>query len=272
MCAIFGLALFEGHPFKKKDTDVLKEGVSRLAAICENSGSAASGISLMREKSVAVLRRPVRGSMLIMRPDYKKLLEDNFILAHDHNRLVSVIGHARFPTKGSPTNNLNNHPIVAKHIIGVHNGSISNDDTLFGSFDGLITRMAEVDTEIIFQLISYFSNRQLSSTIDALKKATRYLEGSYACALQNARHPYNLYLFRKNNPIRTRYWHKAKMLAFATRDNYLDHAFNNLYSDKVDFEDHVEIEILPETAIGFNLHNAQYTKFSIARGRQHAAS
>jgi len=60
--------------------------------------------------------------------------------------------HTRWATKGDPSNNDNNHPINVPGIIGVHNGHIANDDEIFDYFDA--TRLAEVDSEAIFQLIA----------------------------------------------------------------------------------------------------------------------
>jgi glucosamine 6-phosphate synthetase-like amidotransferase/phosphosugar isomerase protein len=65
---------------------------------------------------------------------------------------TTVILHTRWATKGSPTIETNNHPIVRPGIVGVHNGVISNDDEIF---DLLATeRLGEVDSEAAFALIA----------------------------------------------------------------------------------------------------------------------
>ena len=72
----------------------------------------------------------------------------SFIPKHTRTALL----HTRYATKGSPENPDNNHPIVVPGIIGVHNGHISNDDEVFAELD--VERIAEVDSEAIFQLLA----------------------------------------------------------------------------------------------------------------------
>jgi glucosamine 6-phosphate synthetase-like amidotransferase/phosphosugar isomerase protein len=65
----------------------------------------------------------------------------------------TAILHTRYATKGLPANNDNNHPIVIPNkVVGVHNGVITNDDELFETNDW--ERIAEVDSEVIFQMIA----------------------------------------------------------------------------------------------------------------------
>lgn len=85
-----------------------------------------------------------------------------------------LIGHTRWATKGSPDNNDNNHPIDTHGIVGIHNGSIGNDDELFSEYIGKENRIAEVDSEAAFALLG---NQNLS-TAETLAK----LEGFAALA------------------------------------------------------------------------------------------
>jgi glucosamine 6-phosphate synthetase-like amidotransferase/phosphosugar isomerase protein len=63
----------------------------------------------------------------------------------------TVILHTRYATKGSPTIEENNHPIVRPGIVGVHNGMIPNDDEVFDMLD--VERYGQVDSEAAFALI-----------------------------------------------------------------------------------------------------------------------
>ena len=63
----------------------------------------------------------------------------------------TVILHTRWATKGSPSIEGNNHPIVRPGIVGVHNGVITNDDEIFDLLN--VKRYAEVDSEAAFALI-----------------------------------------------------------------------------------------------------------------------
>ena len=67
--------------------------------------------------------------------------------------VTTFIGHTRWATKGSPSNNDNNHPIDATGIVGIHNGCIYNDDNIFDMI-GRQHRIAQVDSEAIFALLA----------------------------------------------------------------------------------------------------------------------
>lgn len=67
----------------------------------------------------------------------------------------NVILHTRLGTKGTEYNNNNNHPVATGGIVGVHNGGVWNDDSLFRRMGIESKRIGEVDTEAIFAAIAY---------------------------------------------------------------------------------------------------------------------
>jgi glucosamine 6-phosphate synthetase-like amidotransferase/phosphosugar isomerase protein len=66
----------------------------------------------------------------------------------------AFLGHTRWASQGSPSNPLNNHPIDADGVVGIHNGVLSNDDDIFGLL-GPNLRRGEVDSEAIFALLRH---------------------------------------------------------------------------------------------------------------------
>jgi glucosamine 6-phosphate synthetase-like amidotransferase/phosphosugar isomerase protein len=72
----------------------------------------------------------------------------------EKNLGATGICHTRWATKGDPKFNVNNHPIDADGIIGVHNGHVSNDDQLIKLCDGY-TRKGKVDSEAAFAMIGH---------------------------------------------------------------------------------------------------------------------
>jgi len=233
--------------------------VSRLFREAEVAGRKASGLSIMREKSVHILRRPLSGSQLVTTSEYLDFMMKNLEIKDDNNKVMSVIGHCRWPTQGDPENNLNNHPQVIDGIIGVHNGVITNDHKIFDSFRKVITRKAEVDTEIIFQLINHFNKSPKSKTVDAIQTATPYLAGGYACGMQNTKHPHNLYIFRHGNPAKIKLYSKLGAVFFATREHFITAAFDHFHNAADDAGE--EIDLLTNQGIVFNLWNHTSCKF-----------
>lgn len=72
----------------------------------------------------------------------------------DENVGTTGIVHTRWATQGDPKREVNNHPIDASGVVGVHNGHCSNDDELIRMCDGY-KRKGEVDSEAIFALIAH---------------------------------------------------------------------------------------------------------------------
>ena len=258
MCCIFGIGLFKDHNFKSAAT--MTGVISRLFKEAESGGRKASGLSIMREKSAHVLRRPLSATELVSSDEYMEFMHAHLDPTDEANRLMSVIGHCRWPTQGSVLDNLNNHPQLVDNIIGVHNGVITNDHELFRLFNKVITRKAEVDTEIIFQLISHFNKASESKTVDAIDHATSYLTGSFACAMQNTKHPYNLYLFRKHNPITVMRYPKTGVAMFGTRTSFMKDAYESF----VDNTGHgKEIAIDNNQGLVLNLWNHTLCRFDL---------
>jgi len=81
-------------------------------------------------------------------------------------RQRTVIMHTRFATQGEPMFNVNNHPIAAGSVVGVHNGHISNDDRLFEAIErvtGYNVRVGEVDSEAAFAVLRYIDQPVMDS-------------------------------------------------------------------------------------------------------------
>ncbi|TET61120.1 MAG: hypothetical protein E3J47_05800 [Candidatus Stahlbacteria bacterium] len=260
MCSIFGMGLFQEHTLD--DTATVKAIMATLLKEAEVNGRSASGVAVMKSRSTEVIRRPLAGSMLTKDKDYLDFADKHMRVGKDEtssDHLKSMIGHCRMPTKGSPENNYNNHPIVVENIVGVHNGVIANDDELFNKFRKNITRIARVDTEIIFQLVSHFTRRFGSNrTIKSIRETVGHIKGGYACALLNIDSPYNLFLFRSGNPIRILYYPAVKVILFATRENFILTAVKP-------FEDYlgdpIEIEVISGMGVAFNLFAKTMSKF-----------
>jgi len=262
MCSIFGIGLFQDHTLD--DTTTVKAIMAALLEEAEVGGRAASGVAVMKSHTSEVIRRALPGSELAKDEDYCSFADKYMKVGKDEDQndnLISIIGHCRMPTKGNPQNNYNNHPIVTENIVGVHNGVINNDDVLFNKFRKNITRIAQVDTEIIFQLVSHFTRRFGSNkTTHAIREMSNHVNGGYACALLNVDSPYNLFLFRQGNPIRILYYPAPKVLLFATREAFILSATKPFESY---LGDSVEIEVISGMGVAFNLHSKLMCKFKL---------
>ena len=100
-----------------------------------------------------------------------------------------IVGHNRFKTNGDEKKNFNNHPFTLNDFVMVHNGIIQNYEEIKKEFkiDGF---KIETDSFYILYLIDYYynlskKNNKHKKTIDAIKKTTKKLEGSFSIFLFN---------------------------------------------------------------------------------------
>jgi glucosamine 6-phosphate synthetase-like amidotransferase/phosphosugar isomerase protein len=126
---------------------------------------------------------------LVARPMYQEMLDSigpqtNFIMLH-----------ARATTVGAAEDNFNNHPIITEPIIGIHNGTLLNEDGLFKRFEADFERDGDVDSEIIFKLYLHFVEQGLSPK-QAMSQAGSMLDGAFTGALVDMRTPSQMVMFK----------------------------------------------------------------------------
>lgn len=111
------------------------------------------------------------------------------------------IGHVRWATHGGvTTNNAHPHLDCKSEIALVHNGIISNYQTLRHQLEGRHTFKSETDTEVISHLIEEFMSEGVSFR-DAVLGAISKLEGSYALVVVSSREPDTIIAAKKESPL-----------------------------------------------------------------------
>ena len=158
MCGIAGFSL---NPNMKVDTELLT--MSLLLDI-EPRGYDATGMAWYENGEIKYNKLDVDATTFIK-------CDQHFM----HNDVTTAILHTRAATQGSPKVAVNNHPVITETIAGVHNGIIANDNHVSLKLD--LPRKADVDSEVIFQLIQKFGPGKLGKT----------LEGDAACAWLDGR-------------------------------------------------------------------------------------
>lgn len=144
MCGIAGFSISKGDHRRVNCRQLARELLLAIQERGEDATGAAWSETVDGEHGKAVMFAKLDipadqfvGSLKELMPTYSR----------------TAILHTRWATQGDPENNDNNHPIIVGDTVGVHNGVISNDDELFAA-NGW-DRIAEVDSEAIFQLIEH---------------------------------------------------------------------------------------------------------------------
>ena len=262
MCSIVGVGFQKNHSFISKHatckliTNLLISGMSR--------GRTATGLCYTSNKEMVIVKNKLDAADFTDTDFYKKSIDEyvRFESSQDQ-QLLSVIGHCRHKTKGTELNNANNHPIHYKNVVGVHNGVITNDDTLFAKYGDTFKRKAQVDSEIIFALIDHFATT-LESIPQGIQKACKELSGAYACAMVHCHQPHILWLFRANNPCIIYHFKEKGLILFASLSSFITDLFSlNKPGFKYILGDYDEIPLNSYEGIGIDLYRNKYQRFNI---------
>ena len=178
MCGIVGVV------GSQKAKNILLNGLNKL----EYRGYDSAGIMLSNENGMYVSKTPGRVAELEA-------------LVSNQSDAGTGIGHTRWATHGPPTQN-NAHPHLAKsgRFGLVHNGVIENYEWLRENYLTDITLAGDTDSEIIVEVVDYFSKQGLS-TLDAFTKTLSEVKGSYALALIDVEDDQKIYLAKNKSPL-----------------------------------------------------------------------
>ena len=157
-------------------------------------GTDAAGIAVINDPSYGVdsvlFKKPLQPHRIVKRPKFEEALGQ----IGPHTNFIML--HARATTVGSTADNYNNHPILARPIVGIHNGTLYNDDRLFKKFSEHITQEGSVDSEVIFRLYHYFTDQMSLSPKHAMAATAEQLWGAYTGALVDLRAPNRMVMFK----------------------------------------------------------------------------
>jgi predicted glutamine amidotransferase len=212
MCGIAGIMMYPKNR-SANELEFIKELASELAIENQARGTHATGIATFGENGYDVLKHNIRADELTQYDAWIDFLDKNIT-----NETYSILVHTRMATQGSPSNNDNNHPIVTATNIGVHNGMIYNDDSLFHK-EGL-SRQAEVDSEAIFRLI----DKELGNDRGNTKNVAEKLSGVYAVAFVKKEERNILNYFRNSNPTTFAYIPSLNIVVFASLEKFIKDA------------------------------------------------
>ncbi len=214
-----GIAAFLFYPEQRPPEiwDEIRDVFTKNLLYNEERGKIATGAAIVQQDGTFD-----RFKKAIPATEFVKEAEFSAVLDQLSEDTTCLLGHTRKPTKGSPDNNLNNHPLIIEHHIGVHNGGITNDDALFEQWH--FPRLGEVDSEIIFRLFNEVLPFQDAYGEKIAAKA-RLLEGAFATISIDLRDPQSLIVIKHKNPLCLHYHERWKAIIFSSRYVFLRKAF-----------------------------------------------
>lgn len=178
MCGIVG------YIGSERAVPILVEGLKKL----EYRGYDSAGVAVL-EEGLLHLRKSA-GNLTVL---------DNIIQKEKIPGCMGL-GHTRWATHGAPTDkNAHPHLDCAGEIAVVHNGIIENFQGIKAGLEKEGHSFAtDTDTEVLAHLIEKYYEGEL---VEAVHRATRDLEGSYALAVIHRKTPDRIVAFRQDSPL-----------------------------------------------------------------------
>jgi glutamine---fructose-6-phosphate transaminase (isomerizing) len=179
MCGIVGYA------GSRDATSVLISGLRRL----EYRGYDSAGVAVLTGNQTEVVR--CRGKLAAL----EKLLAEN------PPKGTLGIGHTRWATHGRPSDE-NAHPHRSGVVSVIHNGIVENHAVLRDRLKAAGREFhSQTDTEVIAHLVDEAVAAGAKSLADAVRKALKQVEGSYAIAVMSDRHPDEIVAAKNSSPL-----------------------------------------------------------------------
>lgn len=188
MCGIATIAI--GRSCRKRiPYPLLRSLVKELMVELSPRGQDASGIAVVNEDECFVFKKPLRPKRFVVRPKFEETLNQigpntNFVMLH--SRAASV---------GGNENNINNHPIIAGPVIGIHNGTLYNDGRLFQAYRKKFQPEGTVDSEIIFRLLNMYLQNGVTPQ-RAMQLVSKQLVGAFTGAAVDMRFTNRMIMFK----------------------------------------------------------------------------
>jgi len=210
MCGIGALISLR----KKKQKEEIITSIQNLMLALEERGTHASGLAAIYPDAEKIIKEPVQASEFVEGKKFYDFMDKYF------DARVFLV-HARQATVGCPKLNQNNHPLISKNFLVIHNGVIAGSlEELFNLFE-----IKGIDTSV--QTDSYLINK--AAELCGARAALKFEQSAYMLYDRNAK---ELYIVRNeayqgaSHPLFAGYCKKKEMLVIATTEEAIKRAFS----------------------------------------------
>ena len=222
----------------RREREQLLEAFSRAVLLSEHRGPYATGVAWVKaDGTYRVEKAPLPARQFIQMACYADCL-------NDIDEAVTVLmGHTRWPTRGSVDNPANNHPLLLPihetrlrspvidtvgrprqavgHVALCHNGHIANATERFQALG--LPRTAQVDSELLVRLAQRHADRD-GLDVNAFLADLEPLHGRMSLSLVATTRPEEVLLLKGNMPLDVWYHPGIDVLVYASETRILDRA------------------------------------------------
>lgn len=215
MCGLLG-TVYGIKARKPEERSYLKWLFMYLLLLSEKRGPYATGISWIKQDgSHNIFKRPMRAMEFVKEKQFVQ------VLGEVDDNTTWLAGHTRWPTRGAVDAISNAHPIRSGVVVGTHNGTVFNADTLFKRLD--LPRFARVDSEIIFRMADA-TLRDGRIHVPTFKERLALCRGQISAVMASKLDPKTVVVVKGNMPLELRYHPEHRVVVYASDPAYLDAA------------------------------------------------
>jgi len=187
---------------------------TRLLLFSEHRGPYATGAAWVKmDGTYRIEKAPLPARQFIQTACYADSLNE---ITDD---ITVLMGHTRWPTRGSIHNPTNNHPLWAAPILLTHNGVVAEVQRHFRRLQ--LPRTAEVDSELLLRLAQHHAGVN-GLDVPAFLTDVEPLDGRMSLALVATTRPEELILLKGNMPLEVRIHPDRQVLCYASEARILD--------------------------------------------------
>lgn len=212
------------------EMDGIGELFTRILVRSERRGPYATGVALVNSGGdYCVSKAPIPAGEFVSSNGYRQ------VLSRLDGETTLLMGHTRWPTRGSHLDNANNHPLVSECDLDTasggrsrkgaclltHNGHIGNANLLFRAL-GLRCE-TQVDSEILLRLAERNLMRD-GLDLGGLADDLSLCRGRLSCVIAATNNPTEIVLVKGNQPLEFRYSRHHQVLLYASEAEFLDDA------------------------------------------------
>lgn len=201
-----------------KDIEALIDTFTRLLLLSEHRGPHATGAAwVKRDGSMQVTKAPLPARQFINSDSYI-----DWLFGVDC-QVTYLMGHTRWPSRGSARNAAENHPIYTPPILLTHNGTISEHRRHFTRLR--LRHTTQVDSELLARMAQYHAGT-MGINMDAYLEALQLLDGSMSVALVATIKPDEIILLKGNMPLEVRLHRQNRVVLYASEARIIDMALD----------------------------------------------
>ena len=176
MCGVYGFV----SAAAQWDQATVRRGLCDLIRLSERRGREAAGIAINLPKEVAVYKRAVRPTRLLESKHFNAFLDRTLAAAVVPEQPIAALGHCRLVTNGSQALEDNNQPVTFGHGLGLHNGIITNSETVGNHVHTTID--TSLDSKLLFELIES-ATLEAGDVVRGTQQAYSQIEGEASIAM-----------------------------------------------------------------------------------------